>query len=197
RGPHARRRGRRPAMGPARLRGAGAHLEQRPRHPRVVPRAARPPRGGPRDLSGPGVARRFTPAPPRGDGADTSAPYLPQLPGRPPLRRTRRNPRRGRHVTSNLRRWTTFLALPLAGALLAGACSGDEDRSEEHTSELQSRENLVCRLLLRPSSHRFPYTTLFRSRGATGPTPLLPTFRNCRGDRRSGGPEGTRGGVDT
>ena len=30
-------------------------------------------------------------------------------------------------MTSNLRRWTTFLALPLAGALLAGACSGDED----------------------------------------------------------------------
>src|SRR5690606_40522320 len=25
---------------------------------------------------------------------------------------------------------------------------GDGDRSEEHTSELQSRENLVCRLLL-------------------------------------------------
>src|SRR5690606_40788267 len=25
---------------------------------------------------------------------------------------------------------------------------GDEGRSEEHTSELQSRENLVCRLLL-------------------------------------------------
>src|SRR5690606_39834836 len=25
---------------------------------------------------------------------------------------------------------------------------GKEDRSEEHTSELQSRENLVCRLLL-------------------------------------------------
>src|SRR5690606_42061607 len=25
---------------------------------------------------------------------------------------------------------------------------GDRDRSEEHTSELQSRENLVCRLLL-------------------------------------------------
>src|SRR5690606_31614074 len=38
-------------------------------------------------------------------------------------------------------------------------------RSEEHTSELQSRENLVCRLLLRraPSSLLFPYTTLFRS----------------------------------
>src|SRR5690606_16827429 len=40
-------------------------------------------------------------------------------------------------------------------------------RSEEHTSELQSRENLVCRLLLPrppPRSTLFPYTTLFRSR---------------------------------
>src|SRR5690606_38199882 len=33
-------------------------------------------------------------------------------------------------------------------------------RSEEHTSELQSRENLVCRL---PRPPLFPYTTLFRS----------------------------------
>src|SRR5436309_3307718 len=36
-----------------------------------------------------------------------------------------------------------------------------ENRSEEHTSELQSRENLVCRLP--PTSTLFPYTTLFRS----------------------------------
>src|SRR5437016_733431 len=38
-------------------------------------------------------------------------------------------------------------------------------RSEEHTSELQSLTNLVCRLLLRrpPRSTLFPYTTLFRS----------------------------------
>src|SRR5437660_1030494 len=39
-------------------------------------------------------------------------------------------------------------------------------RSEEHTSELQSRGHLVCRLLLvprPPSSTLFPYTTLFRS----------------------------------
>src|SRR5207302_10680570 len=28
------------------------------------------------------------------------------------------------------------------------AAAGDRSRSEEHTSELQSRENLVCRLLL-------------------------------------------------
>src|SRR5688572_21770523 len=38
-------------------------------------------------------------------------------------------------------------------------------RSEEHTSELQSQSNLVCRLLLRhpPRPTLFPYTTLFRS----------------------------------
>src|SRR5690242_5563625 len=39
-------------------------------------------------------------------------------------------------------------------------------RSEEHTSELQSHVNLVCRLLLvRPPQRPtlFPYTTLFRS----------------------------------
>src|SRR5688572_511529 len=38
-------------------------------------------------------------------------------------------------------------------------------RSEEHTSELQSQSNLVCRLLLSrpPISTLFPYTTLFRS----------------------------------
>src|SRR3990167_2179856 len=43
------------------------------------------------------------------------------------------------------------------------------DRSEEHTSELQSQSNLVCRLLFLmirrpPRSTLFPYTTLFRSR---------------------------------
>src|SRR5690625_2339677 len=38
-------------------------------------------------------------------------------------------------------------------------------RSEEHTSELQSRGHLVCRLLLAPHSYftLFTYTTLFRS----------------------------------
>src|SRR5437879_6286794 len=37
------------------------------------------------------------------------------------------------------------------------------ERSEEHTSELQSPMYLVCRLLLPPTSPLFPYTTLFRS----------------------------------
>src|SRR5690606_40678130 len=34
------------------------------------------------------------------------------------------------------------------------ATSGDNLRSEEHTSELQSRENLVCRLLLEKKKKR-------------------------------------------
>src|SRR5690606_41830546 len=32
--------------------------------------------------------------------------------------------------------------------ILISACNTTDSRSEEHTSELQSRENLVCRLLL-------------------------------------------------
>src|SRR5690606_40080397 len=35
---------------------------------------------------------------------------------------------------------------------------GSTDRSEEHTSELQSRENLVCRLLLEKKNRRQRYT---------------------------------------
>src|SRR2546427_6853102 len=34
------------------------------------------------------------------------------------------------------------------GRLLRGLCPSDQGRSEEHTSELQSQSNLVCRLLL-------------------------------------------------
>src|SRR2546427_8567629 len=40
------------------------------------------------------------------------------------------------------------------------------DRSEEHTSELQSQSNLVCRLLLeKKKDTRSPYFTLRRHRG--------------------------------
>src|SRR5690606_39453163 len=38
--------------------------------------------------------------------------------------------------------------------LLATSLGGVESRSEEHTSELQSRENLVCRLLLEKKKTR-------------------------------------------
>src|SRR5437870_5686032 len=53
-------------------------------------------------------------------------------------------------------------------------------RSEEHTSELQSRGHLVCRLLLPPppGPPLFPYTTLFRS--------SQPSSTGCRGNRETG-----------
>src|SRR2546427_11263485 len=44
-----------------------------------------------------------------------------------------------------------FHALPEVGMALVGIAPGVDDgdhRSEEHTSELQSQSNLVCRLLL-------------------------------------------------
>src|SRR5437870_2760561 len=43
------------------------------------------------------------------------------------------------------------------------AAHRDGSRSEEHTSELQSRGHLVCRLLPPSTPSLFPYTTLFRS----------------------------------
>src|SRR5690606_41547440 len=48
-------------------------------------------------------------------------------------------------------------AAPAAGAAPAGApaaAAGAAKRSEEHTSELQSREKLVCRLLLEKKKGR-------------------------------------------
>src|SRR5436190_60917 len=46
----------------------------------------------------------------------------------------------------------------------AGPVCRCDRRSEEHTSELQSHSDLVCRLLPPQISTLFPYTTLFRSR---------------------------------
>src|SRR3990172_1259775 len=71
-------------------------------------------------------------------------------------------------------------AVPYDSSDLPGATAKNgHHRSEEHTSELQSRLHLVCRLLLEktysgrwlfflmirrpPRSTLFPYTTLFRS----------------------------------
>src|SRR5207302_4339220 len=47
----------------------------------------------------------------------------------------------GTHLACHQGRW------PSDGRSSPGACKGRCQRSEEHTSELQSRENLVCRLL--------------------------------------------------
>src|SRR5688572_31382566 len=38
----------------------------------------------------------------------------------------------------------------------SGAVHRNADRSEEHTSELQSQSNLVCRLLLEKKKHDYP-----------------------------------------
>src|SRR5438270_6354574 len=43
-----------------------------------------------------------------------------------------------------------------AGGELALTCRRSADRSEEHTSELQSQSNLVCRLLLEKKKNRKP-----------------------------------------
>src|SRR5690606_41934932 len=52
------------------------------------------------------------------------------------------------------------LAEQVGVAVVAGVLLDHVDRSEEHTSELQSRENLVCRLLLeKKKKEEFVYCT--------------------------------------
>src|SRR3989442_10409856 len=70
------------------------------------------------------------------------------------------------------RRWPVILAcvfgglLLCAGVLLFVAAHWDEmsPRSEEHTSELQSRPHLVCRLLLEKKKKKTMRHLLFRRR---------------------------------
>src|SRR5687768_18143672 len=50
-------------------------------------------------------------------------------------------------------------------ALLAAASDPRPGRSEEHTSELQSRLHLVCRLLLEKKKHRLVEAGLVEERG--------------------------------
>src|SRR5690606_39835502 len=71
------------------------------------------------------------------------------------LRRLERRGAGGRAVARLARDPNRFLATIQVGITLAGclasataAVSLAQPRSEEHTSELQSRENIVCRLLL-------------------------------------------------
>src|SRR5690606_41603673 len=79
-----------------------------------------------------------------------------------PTRRSSDLPRRSSHEASTVgtaiartRRWHRRWASPTSPSTrsssaheLLGSRVTLERRSEEHTSELQSRENLVCRLLL-------------------------------------------------
>src|SRR5690606_39498609 len=54
-------------------------------------------------------------------------------------------------LAANLGQWVPFRPKTVTGLIfiVGYLCS----RSEEHTSELQSRENLVCRLLLEKKKH--------------------------------------------
>src|SRR5690606_35336419 len=62
---------------------------------------------------------------------------------------------------------------------VAGVGVSGEQRSEEHTSELQSRENLVCRLLLDPPRSEFYTLSLHDALPISSATPS----RNVRTSR--------------
>src|SRR2546430_10971074 len=49
---------------------------------------------------------------------------------------------------------TGWLCITARTCLIASRLAGSEERSEEHTSELQSQSNLVCRLLLEKKKNR-------------------------------------------
>src|SRR5256886_2203038 len=55
-----------------------------------------------------------------------------------------------------MKRWvpTISLVAVLFAGVTVSSVWGDDDRSEEHTSELQSQSNLVCRLLLEKKNLR-------------------------------------------
>src|SRR2546430_4833799 len=70
---------------------------------------------------------------------------------------------RSRHRTRNfIRAAAQARPVPLPFRFFAGTEESDvapQRRSEEHTSELQSQSNLVCRLLLEKKKHRFRLKT--------------------------------------
>src|SRR2546427_2319078 len=75
----------------------------------------------------------------------TLFPYTTLFRSRRPLARASRS--RGRHPVAVPDHGPPGHALPVCGILSDGA-RPIHPRSEEHTSELQSQSNLVCRLLL-------------------------------------------------
>src|SRR5437016_9353749 len=60
----------------------------------------------------------------------------------------------GRHCAVGRRRLFADGARPIVGAGRQRNAVLQHERSEEHTSELQSLTNLVCRLLLEKKKHR-------------------------------------------
>src|SRR5471032_1383694 len=63
-------------------------------------------------------------------------------------------------------------------------------RSEEHTSELQSHHDLVCRLLLEKKKYKCPHwhiiTKIPEIKKYKTPAAPVPAWRTCRAGRRDG-----------
>src|SRR5436309_4817380 len=78
-------------------------------------------------------------------------------------------------VTSDILGFTPALTRPIAERLSQSLKLAREEvlRSEEHTSELQSRENLVCRLLLEKKNPRRTERSDAAPRFAVGRKPML------------------------
>src|SRR5690242_1585446 len=87
-----------------------------------------------------------------------------------------------RHAATAKERLEAYLGAAKVAEVSGRYAEAAELRSEEHTSELQSHVNLVCRLLLRrpPRPTLFPYTTLFRST-----RPIVMRCRPARARRAS------------
>src|SRR5258708_16011635 len=65
--------------------------------------------------------------------------------------------------------WSVGKVLPTQRGRLSIAKIGERARSEEHTSELQSPDHLVCRLLLEKKKNKTQART--QQRHTTAPTP--------------------------
>src|SRR5699024_12289087 len=77
------------------------------------------------------------------------------LPSFPTRRSSDLSPRRPRPRSAS-RSATAGRRRPWRGGRAARRCGAPRRRSEEHTSELQSRFDLVCRLLLEKKKIRYP-----------------------------------------
>src|SRR2546430_11467444 len=60
-----------------------------------------------------------------------------------------------------------YVVQPLLDELARDDVRAHQGRSEEHTSELQSQSNLVCRLLLEKKKYTYNYTYLKHNRSRT------------------------------
>src|SRR5690349_24218136 len=88
------------------------------------------------------------------------------------------------------RKWWTLIAASIATFMLLLDITVVNTRSEEHTSELQSRRDIVCRLLLETKARatRCPAASgSGRVPGSSRPRSAFPP--TCDGDDRGPGPD--------